>query len=288
MSDKSWQNTQRTATTESSRLSAERDAILIGVFDSGIGGLTVVRALRQDFPQHNILYFGDTARTPYGTKSPETVIQYAIQDAEFLIQRGAQILVVGCNTASSVATDPLRARFDVPIFEVISPAVQLAVSQTKGRRVGIIGTRATINSGVYEQKIRALRPDMKVYGVACPLLVPLVEEGWLKKGETRRIVKKYLHPLKLKQIHVLILGCTHYPLLKEVIQAKIGRRVRIIDSSEALSRSVKDFLEHNSHIASGLRTEGTCEFYVSDVTDHFQKLARKILKSVGKLEHIKL
>ncbi len=288
MSDKSWQNTQRTATTENSRLSAERDGILIGVFDSGIGGLTVVRALRQDLPQHNILYFGDTARTPYGTKSPETVIQYAIQDAEFLIQRGAQILVVGCNTASSVATDPLRERFDVPIFEVISPAVQLAVSHTTGRRVGIIGTRATINSGVYEQKIRALRPDMKVYGVACPLLVPLVEEGWLKKAETRRIVKKYLHPLKLKQINVLILGCTHYPLLKEIIQAKIGRRVRIIDSSEALSRSVKDFLQHNSHIASGLRAEGTCEFYVSDVTDHFQKLAGKILKSVGKLEHIKL
>ena len=288
MSDKSWQNMKGTAKTESPKLSAERDAILIGVFDSGIGGLTVVRALRQDFPRHNLLYFGDTARTPYGTKSPETVIQYAIQDAEFLIQRGAQILVVGCNTASSVATDRLRERFDIPIFEVISPAVQMAVSQPKGRRIGIIGTRATINSGVYEQKIRALRPDMEVYGAPCPLLVPLVEEGWLKKGETRRIVKKYLHPLKLKQIDVLILGCTHYPLLKEIIQAKIGKRVKIIDSSEALSRSVKDFLHHNPHIADDLRTEGSCEFYVSDVTDQFQKLARKILKHVEKLEHIKL
>ena len=129
---------------------------------------------------------------------------------------------------------------------------------------------------------------MKVYGAACPLLVPLVEEGWLKKAETRRIVKKYLHPLKLKQINVLILGCTHYPLLKEMIQAKIGKRVKIIDSSEALSRSVKDFLHDNPHMASNLGTDGTCKFFVSDVTDHFQKLAGKILKSVGKLEHIKL
>ena len=187
-----------------------------------------------------------------------------------------------------MATDRLRERFDVPIFEVISPAVRMAVSEPKGRRVGIIGTRATVNSGVYEQKIRALRPDMRVYGAACPLLVPLVEEGWLKKGETRRIVKKYLHPLKLKQINILILGCTHYPLLKEMIQAKIGKRVKIIDSSEALSRSVKDFLHDKPRMAGNLGTEGTCEFFVSDVTDQFQKLARKILKSVGKLEHIKL
>lgn len=261
---------------------------MIGVFDSGIGGLTVVRALRQCLPEYDILYFGDTARTPYGTKSPHTVIQYAIEDAEMLLDRGARILVVGCNTASSVATDALRERFDVPIFEVISPAVHKAVSHQKGRRVGVIGTRATVNSGVYQDKIRALRPDMEVYAAACPLLVPLVEEGWLKKGETRRIVKKYLHPLKVKQIDVLILGCTHYPLLKEIIQAKIGKRVKIIDSSEELSRSVKDFLLDNTPIASTLGKKGGHQFFVSDVTEHMQKLARKILKSVGKLELIKV
>jgi glutamate racemase len=261
---------------------------LIGVFDSGIGGLTVVRALKQHLPGHSILYFGDTARTPYGTKSPETVIEYAVEDAEILLQRGARILVVGCNTASSVATDTLRNKFDVPIFEVISPAVDIAVSQPKGQKVGVIGTRATVNSGVYEHQIKAIRPDMDVYSAPCPLLVPLVEEGWLKRGETRRIVKKYLHPLKLKQIDMLILGCTHYPLLKEVIQAKIGKRVKIIDSSEAVSASVKDFLQDNPPVARDLKREGLCRFYVSDVTEQMQKLAGRILKGVGKLEHIKL
>jgi len=261
---------------------------VIGVFDSGIGGLTVVRALKQHLPEYDILYFGDTARTPYGTKSPETVIAYAIQDAELLLERGAQILVVGCNTASSVATDTLRNRFDVPIFEVISPAVGTAVSEPRWKRVGIIGTRATVNSGVYQEKIRTLRPDMEVFGAACPLLVPLVEEGWLKRGETRRIVKKYLHPLKVKQIDVLILGCTHYPLLKHIIQLKIGKRVMVIDSSEVLSRSVKDFLNDNPQIADKLKKEGHSQFYVSDVTAHMHGLARKILKSVGELEHIKL
>ncbi|NVM23503.1 MAG: glutamate racemase [Desulfobacterales bacterium] len=261
---------------------------MIGVFDSGIGGLTVVRALKQHLPEYDILYFGDTARTPYGTKSPETVIQYAIEDAEILLDRGARILVVGCNTASSVATDTLRERFDVPIFEVISPSVRMAVSAPKGRRIGIIGTRATVNSRVYEEKIRAVRPDMKVYAAACPLLVPLVEEGWLKKGETRRIVKKYLHPLKLKQIDTLILGCTHYPLLKEIIQEKIGKRVKVIDSSEALASSVKDFLREHPNIAGSLKKNGACQFYVSDLTAQSQKVAGSFLKTAAKLQHIKL
>jgi glutamate racemase len=261
---------------------------LIGVFDSGIGGLTVVKALKRHLPDYDIIYFGDTARTPYGTKSPETVIHYAIEDAEILLRKGAQMLVVACNTASSVATGALKERFDVPILEVISPAVKMAVSAHKRTRVGIIGTRATVNSGIYEDKIKAIRPEMKVYGQPCPLLVPLVEEGWLKKGETRKIVKKYLHPLKLKQIDILILGCTHYPLLKEIIQAKIGKRVKIIDSSEALSDSVMDFLHHNPHVDSRLTKDETCRFYVSDVTEQFQKTAKTILKTAVTLEHIEL
>lgn len=261
---------------------------MIGIFDSGIGGLTVVNALKSHLPDYDILYFGDTARTPYGTKSPETVVQYAIEDAEMLLRKGAQMLVVACNTASSVATGTLKERFDVPILEVISPAVNMAVSDPKRTRVGVIGTRATVNSGVYENKIKAIRPEMKVYGQPCPLLVPLVEEGWLKKGETRKIIKKYLRPLKLKQIDILILGCTHYPLLKEIIQVKIGKRVKIIDSSEALSHSVIDFLHHNPHADSRLRKHGTCQFYVSDVTEQFQKIATTILKTTVTLEHIKL
>jgi len=261
---------------------------LIGVFDSGIGGLTVVNALRRHLPDYDILYFGDTARTPYGTKSPETVVQYAIEDAETLLRKGAQMLVVACNTASSVATGTLKERFDVPILEVISPAVNMAVSDPERTRVGVIGTRATVNSGVYEDKIRAVRPEMKVYGQPCPLLVPLVEEGWLKKGETRKIVKTYLRPLKLKQIDTLILGCTHYPLLKEIIQAKIGKRVKIIDSSEALSDSVMDFLHDNPGVDSGLTKHGACQFCVSDVTEQFQTIANTILRTAVTLEHVKL
>jgi glutamate racemase len=258
------------------------------VFDSGIGGLTVVRAVKRQLPDYDILYFGDTARTPYGTKSPETVVQYAIEDAEFLLEKGAQMLVVACNTASSTATDTLKERFDVPILEVISPAVNMAVSDSGRTRVGIIGTRATVNSRVYEDKIKAIRPEMKVYGQPCPLLVPLVEEGWLKKGETRKIVKKYLHPLKVKQIDVLILGCTHYPLLKDVIQAKIGKRVKVIDSSEALSLSVIDFLSNNSDVENGLTKHGTCQFFVSDITEQFERIAGTILKGRVKLEHVRL
>jgi glutamate racemase len=261
---------------------------LIGVFDSGIGGLTVVRALKGQLPQYDIVYFGDTARTPYGTKSPETVIRYAIEDAEILLEKGAQLLVVACNSASSVATEALREQFDVPILEVISPAVQMAVSDPKRTRAGVIGTRATINSGIYKDKITALRPEMAVYGQPCPLLVPLVEEGWINKGETRKIVKKYLHPLKLKQIEVLILGCTHYPLLKEIIQIKIGKRVKVIDSSEALSWAVMAFLDENPNVDGRLKKEGACQFYVSDVTEQFQKVANAILKGKAALEHIKL
>jgi glutamate racemase len=261
---------------------------LIGVFDSGIGGLTVVRSLRRQLPDYDILYFGDTARTPYGTKSPETVIQYAIEDAEILIRKGAQMLVVACNSASSVATEVLKDRFDVPILEVISPAVQMAVSDPKKTRVGVIGTRATVNSGIYRDKIKALRPEMKVFGQPCPLLVPLVEEGWLNKAETRKIVKKYLYPLKVKQIDVLILGCTHYPLLKDLIRIKIGKRVTVIDSSEALSDAVMAFLRDNREIDGRLGRGGTCQFCVSDVTEQFQKIANTILKRNVGLEHIRL
>lgn len=261
---------------------------MIGVFDSGIGGLTVVRALKRRLPGYGIVYFGDTARTPYGTKSPQTVIQYAVEDAQFLVEKGAQFLVVGCNTASSLATDTLRDRFDVPIFEVISPAVQSVASWPHAKRIGIIGTRATINSMVYQKKIKAARSGARVFGVPCPLLVPLVEEGWLKKSETRKIVKKYLHPLKVKQIDMLILGCTHYPLLKDIIQAKIGKRVTVIDSSETLAVSVEDFLNSHPEVQKKLKKDGKNRFFVSDVTEHTQRLACSILRSADRMELMKI
>ena len=216
---------------------------MIGIFDSGLGGLTVARAIMEQLPGYDIIYLGDTARTPYGPKSPETVIRYAIQNTDFLLGRGAKIIVVACNTASSVATDPLGQQFDVPIFEVVTPAVELSINVSKKSSIGVIGTRATINSGVYERRIKERLSDAKVYSAACPLLVPLVEEGWMKKPETRMIVKKYLHPLKVRQIDTLILGCTHYPLLKKTIQHKIGKRVNIIDSSDAIAEKIKKFCQ---------------------------------------------
>ena len=261
---------------------------MIGIFDSGLGGLTVVRAVRRFLPDFDIVYFGDTARTPYGTKSRDTVIQYAVEDAKILLEKGAKVLVIGCNTASSFATETLKKTFDVPVFEVISPAVEEAASQAGKTRMGIIGTRATVGSGIYQEKITAIRPDVRVFAQACPLLVPLVEEGWLKRGETRKIVKKYLHPLKTKQIELLILGCTHYPLLKDVIQVKVGKRVQVIDSSEALSRSVKDYFSKHPDIAATLGKNGNYRYLVSDITDHMENLASKILKSRIRLELVRL
>ena len=248
----------------------------------------MARAVHQCLPDYDILYFGDTARTPYGIKSRDTVIQYAIEDAALLMERGAKLLVVGCNTASSFATDTLKETFDVPVFEVISPAVQEAVSYTKSNRIGIIGTRATVGSGIYQEKIKALQPKAEVFSAPCPLLVPLVEEGWLKRGETRRIVKKYLHPLKSKQIDLLILGCTHYPLLKAVIQAKIGKRVRIIDSSEALSRSIRTYFSKHPELVDTLGKTGLHRYMFSDLTGHMESLASKIMKRSVKLELVRL
>ena len=261
---------------------------MIGIFDSGVGGLTVVRAILEQIPGYDIVYFGDTAHTPYGTKSSETVIGYTIKNIEFLLSQGAKVIVIACNTASSVATTEVLERFSVPIFEVITPAVELALQISRNFNFGVIGTRATVTSGIYEKKIVEKHPQAKVYSVACPLLVPLVEEGWMNKPETSMIVKKYLLPLKIRQIDTLILGCTHYPLLKKVIQRKIGRRVRLIDSSISVSSSVKAFLAHNAEAKQQLGQNGNLMLFVSDVTDQFQKIATMTLKTDVTLKCVKL
>jgi glutamate racemase len=254
---------------------------MIGIFDSGIGGLTVVREVLKQLPQYRLVYFGDTARTPYGPKSPRTITEYALEDTEFLLKQGAQIIVVACNSVSAVATDVLKKRFRVPIFEVIAPAVRTTLALTRSRRVGIIGTRATIGSGVYERSLKALDPDIQVFSYACPLLVPLVEEGWLKRPETKQIVRKYLYPLKRQQIDTLVLGCTHYPLLKGIIQTKIGRRVRVIDSSQEAAGWVKNFLDENPVLAGRLSPAagegGGHRFFVSDLTPNSEVIAREFL-----------
>lgn len=263
-------------------------SIMIGIFDSGIGGLTVARAFIEKLQGYDIVYFGDTARTPYGTKSPETVISYSIQDTEFLISRGARIIVIACNTASSIATSHIAEKFNIPLFEVITPAVNLSIEKSRSSKIGVIGTRGTIKSGIYEKKILEADPDAKVYSAACPLLVPLVEEGWFKRPETRMIVKKYLHPLKTRQIDTLILGCTHYPLLKNIIQVKIGKRVSVIDSAEGVVKNVKQFLNQHPDVDRTLPRNGKHKIIVSDVTEQFKKTARTTLKRNVILEHVSI
>lgn len=261
---------------------------MIGIFDSGIGGLTVVRALMDELPGYDMIYFGDTARTPYGSKSEKTVIDYSLENTEFLIRQGAKMIVMACNTASSLATEALRANFQLPIFEVITPAVILALKETKKAAIGVIGTRATIASGIYEKKIKEQNPDARVFSAACPLLVPLVEEGWLKKPETRMIVKKYLHPLKTRQIDALILGCTHYPLLKSIIQHKIGARVRVISSSTAVAGQIRLFLADSPEMDKTLSKNGMAEFFVSDLTPQFEKTAGAVIRQPIALKQVRL
>jgi glutamate racemase len=261
---------------------------MIGVFDSGIGGLTVVRAIMALLPGYDVVYFGDTARTPYGSKSPATVLNYAVQNTEFLLGQKAQVIVMACNTASSVATAAITERYPVPLFEVITPAVEQALTHTSKGRIGVIGTRATINSGIYEQKIKALRPEAQVHSRACPLLVPLVEEGWLTRPETAMIVKKYLHPLKVRQIDTLILGCTHYPLLARLIQHKVGRRVTLIDSALAVAERLKAFVSQQPRLKEKLGRNEHYTYFVSDLTEQFRTTARQVLKRPVDLERILL
>ena len=259
---------------------------MIGIFDSGVGGLTVARAIIKLLPDYDMVYYGDTARTPYGSKSPETVIKYALEDTDFLLKQDARIIVIACNTASSVAFTKVVERFEAPVFEVISPAVEFSVQNSKTFRFGVIGTVATINSDIYKKKIQALNSAAKVYSNPCPLLVPLVEEGWLKKPVTAMIVKKYLHPLKVRQIDTLILGCTHYPLLKNVIQKKIGKKVNITDSSYAVAQKIKIFLNNHPEIDRLMSKKGTTRIFVSDVTKRFANLAKTTLKKNVHLEHV--
>jgi glutamate racemase len=253
---------------------------MIGVFDSGIGGLTVVRALMDLLPGYDITYLGDTARTPYGSKSAGTIIKYSLNNTDFLRRQGAKLIVIACNTASSYAHEAVQSHFDGPVFEVIGPGACLAVNHSKKLRIGIIGTRATIASGVYEKRIKAHAPQSLVYATACPLLVPLVEEGWLRRPETNMIVRKYLQPLKNKRIDTLILGCTHYPVLHDVIQKKIGARVVLVDSAQAIAAQVQHYLgQADRHLASANGAKGQCQIFVTDTADQFKKSARLILKT---------
>jgi glutamate racemase len=248
----------------------------IGVFDSGIGGLTVVHALTTRLPHENIVYFGDTARVPYGPKSAQVVREYAAQDVDFLISQDVKMVVIACNTVSAVALDIVQKHAKVPVVGVILPGALAAMNLTKKKRVGIIGTRATVNSKAYTNAIRQFDPDVQVFAQECPLFVPLAEEGWVDHAVTHMVAKEYLFPLKLEKIDTLILGCTHYPILHKAIAAAFDGTVSLIDSGEATAAEVEKLLDEHK-----LRNPSTqmpnLKFYVSDVPAKFTEVGERFL-----------
>jgi glutamate racemase len=247
----------------------------IGVFDSGIGGLTVLQKIIETLPKENTVYLGDTARAPYGTKSVETVLRYSFENTEFLVQKGVKAVVVACNTSTAIALTQLRDSLSIPVIGVIEPGVRRAIKSTKNKKVGVIGTEATIQSGAYTRALKEADGGVEVYSRACPLFVPLVEEGWTDNDVVEMTVKAYLGSLKQSGIDALILGCTHYPLLKKAIREFIGRGVRLVDSAEETAREVETTLK--KAVLTRRNGEGIHSFFVTDAPDRFIEVGRRFL-----------
>lgn len=250
----------------------------IGVFDSGIGGLTVLREILRELPEEGIIYLGDTARVPYGIRSPETVKRYSFENASFLVSRGIKMLIVACNTASAVSLNDLRERFNIPVLGVISPGARAAVAATRNKRIGVIGTEATINSSAYTREIKTLDPEVDVMGLPCPLFVPLVEEGLTDDEITRLVAKRYLNGLGDKGIDTLVLGCTHYPLLKGIISETVGRDIVLIDSAIETAKEAKRLLQ-GMDLGSKAGSLPMRRFYVTDAPERFISVGERFLGS---------
>jgi len=257
----------------------------IGVFDSGIGGLTVVRALMERLPFESIMYFGDTARVPYGVKSPETITQYATQIVQFLLQKEVKMLIIACNTMSAVAYQSVKDLSPVPVLDVIDAGARRAIKKTHSKNVGVIGTPATINSNAYARAIHQLDPDIRVFSQACPLLVPLVEEGWWNHPVTRLTAQEYLRLVLAEHIDTLVLGCTHYPVIKPLLQEIAGPDISLVDSAEAMADITAELL-NRLNLANPDRDRPEYRFYVTDVPYHFQTIGEGFLGRT--LSHIEL
>jgi glutamate racemase len=257
------------------RRSSASSNTAIGVFDSGIGGLTVLHEIIEALPRESTVYLGDTARAPYGSKSAETVLRYSFENCEFLVEKGVKLIVVACNTSTAIALDRLETSLNVPVVGVIEPGVRSALATTKNKKIGVIGTEATIQSGAYTRALKASDPEVEVYSRACPLFVPLVEEGWTDNAVVEMTVQAYLGSLKQSGIDTLILGCTHYPLLKKTLRNYLGSGVRLIDSAEETAKEVALTLRKSgSAVKSGKGSHG---FFVTDAPDRFIKVGRRFL-----------
>ena len=260
----------------------------IGVFDSGIGGLTVVRELIRQLPDESIIYFGDTARLPYGPKSPETVLRYSREIGAWLRAQGVKVIVVACNTATAHALPTLQREYDMPVIGVIGPGSRAAARATHSGRIGVIGTYGTINSRAYERAITAALPTSTVVPQACPLFVPLVEEGWLDTEATRLIAKQYLAPLAGGAVDTVVLGCTHYPLLKRVIGEVVGSEVRLIDSAEETAAETAKILRAE-HLANADGSDVSYRFVASDAPEQFLRVGQRFLgSSIDRVETLAL
>ena len=259
----------------------------IGVFDSGIGGLTVVRALMERAPFENIVYFGDTARVPYGIKSVETITHYATQITEFLLRQEVKLLIIACNTMAAVAREAVASLSPVPVLDVIDAGAKSTIAGPRTRSVGVIGTLATINSNAYARAIHRYAPDIRIFSQACPLFVPLVEEGWLDHAVTRLTAQEYLSPVLAEHIDTLVLGCTHYPLLKALLQDVVGPNIGLVDSALAMAEITASLLQERglqnpSGLPPGYR------FYVTDVPLRFQAIGERFLgRALPNVERIK-
>lgn len=249
---------------------------MIGVFDSGVGGLTVVKEVFKKLPSYDILYFADLARSPYGTKSKSSIENFSLKITDFLIKKGAKIIIVACNTASAQAFTMLKKNFPIPIFDVITPAVDEAIRSTKNKRIGIIGTRGTIQSKAYEAVFKKNNSNIQIYLKDCPLLVPLIEEGFAKRLETKRIIRYYLRDLKNRNIDTLILGCTHYPIIKNIIGEVLGKKVILIDSSKVVCK-VAQVVKGDKKLDRILSKNSKHIYFASDVPNNFKEIAERFL-----------
>jgi len=247
---------------------------MIGIFDSGVGGLTVVKEIFKYLPKYQIIYFGDTARLPYGTKGADFVKKYSKKITKWLINKKAKIIIVACNTSSAWASDALKKEFkNTPVFEMINPAITEALATTKNKKIGIIGTPGTIKSDVYQKKLLKADKSLQIFSQACPLLVPLVEEGLLDDNVTIEIIKRYINPLKEKGIDTLVLGCTHYPLLKSVIENTIDSGIKVINPAESLAKEVKQYLDKNILISKKIKQGSEHQFFFSDEPYNLEKIS---------------
>ncbi len=267
---------------------------MIGVFDSGFGGLTVLKEFLKVLPDYDYIYLGDNARTPYGNKSDEVIYNYTREALDFLFKENCEIVILACNTASAKALRKIQQDYlpkfysEKRVLGIVVPAVETAIKLSYGNRLGVIGTTVTINSGVYKKELEKLRADLKIFQEACPLLVPLIEEGWANKPEGKMILKKYLRPLKVKQIDTLVLGCTHYPSLLKDIARVMGKNVKIINPAVVTAERLANYLKRHEEIDKRLSKNKKLVFYTTDDINKFREMGRKILgkeiKEVKKAE----